>query len=123
MAKKLTKTQKMINFVWNNGPSTWTEIQMYMLDWDGTAQELYKSTSRGYGGLGVWKTATSSARNRRYYITKLAGSKYYVVYDDYADEVHIKPQHKHLIANTVHPMFHPNAITSQEASGTYTQCY
>ena len=115
MAKRLTKTQKMINFVWNNGPSTWTEIQMYMLDWDGTAQELYKSTSRGYGGLGVWKTATSSARNRQYHITKPKGSKYYVVIDDTTNKIHIKSKHKHLINNTVHPMFITNKADNQLA--------
>ena len=93
MAKKLTKTQKMINFVWNNGPSTWTEIQMYMLDWDGTAQELYESTSRGYGGLGVWKTATSSARNRQYHITK-HGTHYVVIHSD-TNKIHMKDKHRY----------------------------
>ena len=113
MAKKMTRTQEMINFVWNNGPSTWTEIQMYMVGWDGTAQELYKSCARGYGGLGVWKTARQSARNRQYYITKPKGSKYYVVMDATTNKIQIKSKHKHLIANTVHPMFIPNTIKAE----------
>jgi len=113
MAKKMTRTQEMINFVWNNGPSTWTEIQMYMLDWDGTAQELYNSSSRGYGGLGVWKTAKQPARNRQYYITKPAGSKYYVVMDSESNKIQIKSKHKHLISNTVHPRFIPNTIKAE----------
>ena len=115
MAKKLTRTQEMINFVWNNGPSTWTEIQMYMLDWDGTAQELYNSSSRGYGAMGVWRTAKQPARNRQYYITKPKGSKYYVVIDANTNKIHIKSKHKHLINNTVHPMFNTNKADSQLA--------
>jgi len=108
MAKKLTRTQEMINFVWNNGPSTWTEIQKYMLDWDGTDQELYKSCARGTGAMSWWRTAKMSARSRQYYITKPAGSKYYVVMDANTNKIHIKDKHKHLIDNTVHPMFQPN---------------
>ena len=106
--KKLTRTQEMINFVWNNGPSTWTEIQRYMVGWDGTDQELCKSGARGIGAMSWWKTARQSARNRQYYITKPAGSKYYVVMDANTNKIHIKDKHKHLIDNTAHPMFQPN---------------
>ena len=65
--------------------------------------------------LGVWKTATSSARNRQYHITKPKGSKYYVVIDDTTNKIHIKSKHKHLINNTVHPMFITNKADNQLA--------
>jgi len=114
--KKLTRTQEMINFVWNNGPSTWTEIQRYMVGWDGTDQELCKSGARGYGAMSFWKTARQPARNRQYYITKPKGhlidfapsNKYYVVIDATTNQIHVKDKHKHLIANTANPMFQPN---------------
>lgn len=94
MKKKLTITQKMINFVYNNGPSTWTEIQMYILGlhgYKGTAQEMYKSSLRGYGSLGVWKCAKRSARGRNYYISNRDihtndVSKRYVVVDAYTGQ-------------------------------------
>lgn len=97
MKKELTITQKMINFVYNNGPSTWTEIQMYILGlhgYEGTAQEMYKSTVRGYGALGVWKCAKRPAHGRRYYIKKQdiycgyskTFSKKYVVVDAHTGE-------------------------------------
>ena len=69
MAKKqLTKTQEMINFVHNNGPCTWTEIQLWLTGCP-DAKTLYESTYRGYGAMGIWKCAKRPARNRQYYIT------------------------------------------------------
>ena len=100
MGKKLTITQKMINFVYNNGPCTWTEIQMYILrlqGYKGTAQEMYKGTLRGYGCLGVWKCAKQSARGRRYYISNQDIhtndiDKKYVVVDSYTGKTKWKKE-------------------------------
>ena len=79
MAKKqLTKTQEMINFVYNNGPCTWTEIQLWLTGCP-DAKTLYESTYRGYGGQSFWKTATQPARGRNYFIQKSFGK--YVVID------------------------------------------
>ena len=92
-SKKLTRTQEMINFVWNNGPSTWTEIQRYMVGWDGTDQELCKSGARGYGAMSFWKTARSSARNRQYHMTK-HGTHYVVIHSD-TNKIHMKDKHRY----------------------------
>ena len=86
MKKKLTKVQEMINYVYNHGPCSWTDIQMFITDFEGTPKELYKSNLRGYGSLGIWKCVRRPARGRHYFISNQDiynndCSKRYVVVD------------------------------------------
>jgi hypothetical protein len=96
MKKKLTKVQKIINFVYNNGPCTWTDIQMFITNWKGTAKELYESSERGYGCSGIWQCVTSPARGRHYFLdTKhcgppSGGTKKYVVVDSRTSLIKLK---------------------------------
>ena len=67
MRKKLTRTQKIINFVYNNGPSTWTDIQKFITGCD-DADKIYNSTLRGHACSGIWKCVRRPARGRHYYL-------------------------------------------------------
>ena len=52
MVKKKTKVQRMIDYVRDNGPSRWTDIQKDVVC-DGLPYSA-TSTYRGYGCSGVW---------------------------------------------------------------------
>ena len=67
MRKKLTRTQEIINFVYNNGPCTWTDIQKFITGCD-SPLKIYSSTMRGWGCSGIWLCAKRPARGRHYYI-------------------------------------------------------
>ncbi len=67
MRKKLTRTQEIINFVYNNGPSTWTDIQKFITGCD-DAKKIYSSTMRGWACSGIWKCLRRPARGRHYYL-------------------------------------------------------
>ena len=89
MRKKLTRTQKIINFVYNNGPSTWTDIQKFITGCD-DAKKIYNSTLRGHACSGIWKCVRRPARGRHYYIRKNTGSGLYYVIDNRTGNIKLK---------------------------------
>ena len=97
--KKLTKTQKIINFVYNNGPSTWTDIQKIVTGCD-NAEKIYNSSMRGWGCSGIWKCLRRPARGRHFYISNVNGFSFknkrrYVVIDNRTGNVKLKKNMNH----------------------------
>ena len=93
MRKKLTRTQKIINFVYNNGPSTWTDIQKFITGCD-DAKKIYNSTLRGNACSGIWKCLRRPARGRHFYISNklkaFGPQRRYVVIDNRTGNVKLK---------------------------------
>ena len=87
--KKLTRTQKIINFVYNNGPSTWTDIQKFITGCD-DAKKIYSSTMRGWGCSGIWKCVRRPARGRHYYIKRTKHEGLYYVIDNRTGNIKLK---------------------------------
>jgi len=66
--KKLTRTQEIINFVYNNGPCTWTDIQKFITGCDDT-KKIYSSTMRGWACSGIWLCLRRPARGRHFFLS------------------------------------------------------
>ena len=63
-----TKVQKMINYVKDNGPCRWVDIQKNVVC-DGLLYSASRTT-RGHGCSGVWVCVKQPARGRNEYIRK-----------------------------------------------------
>jgi len=91
MKRKLTKVQKIINFVYNKGPCTWTDIQKFITGCD-DAQKIYNSSMRGCGASGIWKCVVKPARGRDYFLSRIqsGGTMKYVVTDNRTSMMKLK---------------------------------